>query len=389
MKLTTTRAALVALTGWTAATARTGISGGRGEYTRVMLTAEACGTLTAARFGYDVSAVARGLAEVGEPGRVLVSARLLSRLAAALPVREPVDIASDGTRVTLTAGGARYTLATADPDSYPQIAAPGAHVAEFDPKALAAVLAAVLPAAGTDDTLPVLTAVRLRLGDGIAELAATDRYRAIIATCPYAPGPAEAPGAVTEALIPARELAAATKRPGADPVRIAVTPETVTLAAADRHAVIRQISGEFPNLHKLIPGPDKVTATFTASAAELAAALKRAAVVAERGTPVRLALPLAAEGGPGAAEALIQSGTGDDASLAESVRLTAFDGEPVSIAFNPGYLLGGIAVIARSASTGARIAVTGPYRPAVITPAAGWDRPGAWTYIVMPVKHAG
>jgi DNA polymerase-3 subunit beta len=383
VKLTIPRDALAALTTWVAATARTGVSGPLTPVLGgIMLTARPDGTLTAARFGYDASATACAVAEVGEPGRVLVSAAMLKEAASALPARHPVDVAFDGTRATLTAGAIRYALTALPADEYPQLPEPGTPAAEFDPRALAAAVARVTPAASADDTLPVLTCVHVTLdGKGTATLSATDRYRLAVATCPYTPA-AEPPHAA--ALIPARHLAAAVKRPGTDPVALAIDADTVALSAAGRHVTIRQLSGEFPNVTRHIPAT--ATTTVVANVAALASAVKRAAVVAERSTPARFGFTRA-DGEGNAGEALIESGTGDEAGYAETTPVT-IDGEPLAIAFNPAYLLDALAAVTATGSTAARIAMTTPGKPAVITPETPAG-PGGFTCVLMPVKHAG
>ena len=65
-----------------------------------------------AAFDYETSARARIAAEVGEPGTVLAPGRLLAGIAGQLP-RQPAELASDGTALTLTAGRTRYTAAPA------------------------------------------------------------------------------------------------------------------------------------------------------------------------------------------------------------------------------------------------------------------------------------
>jgi DNA polymerase-3 subunit beta len=375
VKLTMPRDVLAAVTGWVAATARPAKNPLSPALAGIMLTAAADGTVTVAGTDWQTSAVARASAEVGEPGRALIPARMLPAVLAALPARQPVDLAFDGTRVTVAAGAVRYTLLALPDGDYPELPAPGEHAAEFDAKALAAAVADVAAAAGKDDTLPVLTCVRLALdGKGTATLAATDRYRLAVATCPYAPGPAVAPA---EALIPARDLAAVVKRPGDAPVRLALTSETAAFSTADRHVTMRLFSGEFPNVTRHLPDPKAITTTVTADVATLAAALKRAAVVTERDTPARLAFT--------GSSVTVESGTGDDASYTETVPAT-LDGEPLTIAFKPGYLLDGLAAVTGTGHTAARLAMTSPVKPAVITPADG--EPG-FTYVLMPVKYAG
>jgi DNA polymerase III subunit beta len=378
VKLTMAPGRLTAATGWVTATARPARNPQSPVLAGILLTATADGTVTVAGTDWQTSATARASADVGEPGRVLIPARMLAPVLAALPARQPVEVAFDGTRLIITAGAVRYTLLALPDGDYAELPAPGEHAAEFDAKALAAAVAHVAAAAGKDDTLPVLTCVRLTLdgGTGTATLAATDRYRLAVLTCPYAPGPADATG---DALIPARDLAAIIKRPGDGPVRLALTGETAAFSTANRHVTMRLVCGEFPDVTRHIPDSAAVTTTVTAEVAPLAAALKRAAVVADRDTPARLAVT---DG-----SVTVESGTSDDASYTETVP-AALDGEPLTIAFNPGYLLDGLAAVTGTGSTAARLAMTTPGKPAVITPAAPTG-PTGLTYVLMPVKHAG
>jgi DNA polymerase III subunit beta len=298
---------------------------------------------------------------------------VLTTVASALPARHPVTLTSDDARLTLTTGPVTYTMITLPGGDYPRLPEPGEHAAEFDARALAAAVSHASKAAGKDDTLPALTCIRLVLDGQEATLTATDRYRLTIVTCPFTPGPADAPG---PALIPARELTAVTRRTSDTTARLALTAETATLTAADRQVTMRLISGEFPDVTRLIPGT--AGTAVTADIATLTGAVRRAAVVAERNTPVRFGFT--------AGEALIESGTGDEASLTEAVPVT-LDGDPLTIAFNPAYFLDALATIAGTGTATARLAMTGPAKPAVITPAAA--DPATCTHVLMPIRLAG
>jgi len=383
MKLTMPRDVLAAMTAWATASASIGMPDGMTPVLAgLMLTAEPGGTLTAARFGYEASATARADAEVGEPGRVLVSARMVTQVTAALPARTPVEVAFDGTRVTLDAGNVRYALMALPPGEYPELPAePPEHAAEFDPAELAAAVGiAAAATAPPSDALPRLTCVHVTLdGNGTATLTATDRYRLAVVTCPYTAGLDSAPA---EALIPARELSAALKRGGAAPVRLAITPGAASLASDGRHVTIRQLAEEFPKVAQLIPDPKDATTTATADVAALAAAVKRAAVVAEGDTPARFRFTPEGTGG-----VHIESGTGDEASLTATVPLT-IEGDPLAIAFRPRFLLDALAAITATGSGTARLAMIAPDKPAVITPAEPGGAVGC-TYAVMPVRQAG
>ena len=120
----------------------------------------------------------------------------------------------------------------------------------------------------------------------------------------------------------------------------------------------------------------------------LVQAIKRVALVADRGVQVRLAFT---EG-----EVALSAG-GDDAAQANETLPVEFVGAPLTIAFNPGYLLDGLGSIHAP-----RVAFgfTQPSRPAVLRPAPEVlpepDADGAiapidsdHTYLLMPVRLPG
>jgi DNA polymerase-3 subunit beta len=169
MKLTIPAQELAAAAGWVTAAAvpdrpTSPVLAG------LLLDADAGGTLTLTGYDYETSAVARLAAQVGEPGQALISARLLSMIAASLPDDLlGATIATDGTRAVLTAGPVTYTLMLLPPGEFPEPPAAGPPVGEFTAGHLASAVAQVVPAAGRDDTLPALLHVCLSLdGRGTA-----------------------------------------------------------------------------------------------------------------------------------------------------------------------------------------------------------------------------
>ena len=114
--------------------------------------------------------------------------------------------------------------------------------------------------------------------------------------------------------------------------------------------------------------------------APFADAVKRVALVAERNTPVRLAFT--------AGEVLLEAGAGDEATASETVEAVSLGGfgEPFRVAFNPAYLLDGLAAID---SDTARVSFTTPTRPAVITGKRGEDEAADYRYVLMPIRSAG
>jgi DNA polymerase-3 subunit beta len=346
-------------------------------------------------FDYETSAVARLTAQVGEPGRAVISAKVLSLAAASLPDDLlGTTIATDGTRAALTAGPVTYTLMLLPPEEFPEPPAPGPMVGEFAAADLASAVAQVAPAASKDETLPVLMHVHLSLdGKGTATLAATDRYRIAIATCPYIPADPAA-GPPDPVLVRARELAAVVRKPAGTTVTVGLDsdsgdgdsppggPRAIALVTGDRTVTMRLGGdlGKFPRVGAFIPGPDSIKASVTVDVAALSAAVKRAAVVAARLTPVRLT--------PAGETLHLEAGTGDEAGYAEDVS-ARFDGEPCPIAFNPGYFLDALNAVAAAGASAARLDLTAPDKPGFITPAGDPPGPVSSRHVLVPIRNAG
>ena len=136
---------------------------------------------------------------------------------------------------------------------------------------------------------------------------------------------------------------------------------------------------EYPDIAKVIPAA--FSATVTADAAELAEAVKRLAVVAARDAPVRLAIT--------AGQIELTAGSGDEADGTDTIACE-LDGDPIAVAFHPHRLLDALT----AAGTGrARIALTGPDKAALITPADADgqddDAGPACRHLLMPLRPAG
>ncbi len=160
--------------------------------------------------GFDLEASTEVDLEVsaGSPGQALVSGRLLADITRSLPPH-PVDVTLDGSRLSISCGSARFTLPGMPVDDYPQLPAMPTTAGTVEGPAFAAAVAQVAVAAGRDDTLPMLTGVRLEIDGDTLTLAATDRYRLAVRELHWSPGdPSASPVAV---LVPARTLADAAK----------------------------------------------------------------------------------------------------------------------------------------------------------------------------------
>ena len=337
------------------------------------------GRLVLSSFDYEVSARVEVSADIGEPGVVLVSGRLLADISRSLPSR-PVEIATDGSKVVVTCGSSRFTLLTLPVDDYPTLPEmPGAS-GSLRGDLFAAAVGQVSIAAGRDDTLPVLTGVRLEIEGETITMAATDRYRLAVRDLAWTP---EHSGLSAVALVPARTLSDTAKAlSSADKVTVALAAAgagegLVGFEGSGRRTTTRLLDGEFPKYKSLLPAESAGVATV--ETASLVESVRRVALVADRNTPIRLSFS--------AGEVTLEAGTGDEAQASESLAST-LSGDDISIAFNPTYLLDGLGALD---AAHAELRFTASTRPAVL---AGKDSAEAaagddYRYLLMPVRLSG
>src|ERR1700754_616171 len=168
---------------------------------------EAGDGLTLSSFDYEVSGRVTVDADVSEPGRVLVPGRLLAEIVRSLPPH-PVQISTDGAEAVVTCGSAEFGLLTMPVEDYPTLPGRPALAGTVDGGLLATAVAPVAAAASRDDTLPMLTGVRVDIDDDTVRLACTDRYRIAASDLTWTPA---RPGLTATAVVPARALADAAK----------------------------------------------------------------------------------------------------------------------------------------------------------------------------------
>lgn len=337
------------------------------------------GALSFSSFDYEVSARVSVEAEVEEDGTVLVSGRLLADICRALPNR-PVEISTDGVRATVVCGSSRFTLHTLPVEEYPALPQMPTATGTVPGEIFASAAAQVAIAAGRDDTLPVLTGVRIEIEGDTVTLASTDRYRFAVREFLWKP---ENPDASAVALVPAKTLL--------DTAKALTSGDTVTLAlsgsgagegligfeGAGRRTTTRLLEGDLPKYRTLFPTEFNSVAVI--ETAPFVEAVKRVALVAERNTPVRLSFEQGV--------LILEAGSSDDAQAVERVDAN-LDGDDISIAFNPTFLLDGLSAID---SPVAQLSFTTSTKPALLSgkPAMDAEADEAYKYLIMPVRLSG
>jgi DNA polymerase-3 subunit beta len=322
-------------------------------------------------FDYEVSARIEVAADVADGGTVLVSGRLLADISRSLP-GWPVDLATDGSRVELTCGASRFTLLTMPVDDYPALPTLPAPSGVVDGTQLTHAVAQVTVAASRDDTRPVLTGIQLRIDGDRLTLMATDRYRLAVRTLPWRPASS---GLETTALVRARTLSEVAKALGAiGDVTLALpgdaAGELIGFEAGGRRTTSLLMDGEYPQVLGLFPKEHLGSAEV--STAALSEAARPVSLVAGRHAAIRLRFA--------DSSIVLEAGQGEDAQASEAVEAT-LAGDEVVLAFNPQYLLEGLAGVDGETT---RMTFTQPTKPVVISAAGEHD--ATFRYLVLPVR---
>lgn len=338
----------------------------------LLLKAEA-GTLSLSSFDYEISARLHIPADVAEEGTILVSGRLLADICRSLPAA-PVDVETDGSKVTLTCRSSRFHLATMPVNDYPELPALPEISGTVDGDAFAQAVSQVIIASSKDDTLPILTGVKMEIEGDLITLLATDRYRLALREIRWNP---TTPNISTGALVKAKTLSEVAKTlGGAGNINIALSDnrELIGFESGGRRTTSLLVDGDYPKIRSLFPDTTPIHATVETHA--LAEAVRRVSLVAERNTPVRL---MFTDG-----QLTLDAGTGEDAQASENLEATLV-GDEITVAFNPHYLSEGLNAFD---SKYVRFSFTSAPKPAMLSAQDDIDgeRRDEYRYLVMPVR---
>lgn len=296
------------------------------------------GTLTISGFDYEISTRVTVDVTGESAGTTLVSGKLLAEIVKALP-NKPVDFTVEGPHAELTCGSARFTLPTMPLEDYPNLPQMPEAIGTIDADEFAKAVAQTAIAAGKDETLPTMTGIQIEMTGGGIGLLATDRYRMAIRDSAWEPNESDVDVTV---LVPAKALADTARTFGGSsgPVTIAVpsgadgAPGMVGFIAGGRQTTSRVLDGQLPPLRSLLA--TSYATVLRVKTADLIEVARRVALVGDRNSPIRLSFD---EDG-----LVVEAGGAEDAKASEAMDCT-FEGEPGKIAFNPSYLLDGLAVV--------------------------------------------
>jgi DNA polymerase-3 subunit beta len=280
-----------------------------------------------------------------------------------------VEITDEEARIT--AARSQFAVRTIPAHEFPKLPEPAEDTVELDAQAFADALRQVVSAASNDESRPILTGVLMAAEEGSLRLVATDSYRLAVRDLPGTSVLAEG----QSVLVPSHALK--------ELARLLGEAETVTLRLGERDAsfevaavgelgpvrlMTRLIEGEFPNYRGLIPKtqPNRLTVGRDA----LLDALRRVRLLAREATPVRLVMK------PDSLELLAVT---QDVGQAHEELDGKFEGNELTVAFNPEYLIAGIEVTPGDEIT---LETIDALKPALVRSLEGSE----FLYLLMPVR---
>ncbi|MCU1570269.1 MAG: polymerase subunit beta [Naasia sp.] len=293
--------------------------------------------LTLSSFDYEVSARTVITAEVAEPGRALVSGRLLADIASRLPAAAPVDVYSEDSRIVVRAGSARFTLLSMPVEEYPNLPAVAAPTGVVPADAFSTAVAQVAVAASRDDVTPVITGVQLEISGDSLSLVATDRYRVAVRGIPWesATGSTD----TITALVPARTLQEIGRTFGSTgTIAVSITGgddrELIAFSSAKRTVTSLLIKGNFPPVKRLFP--EAVDNYAVINTAELVEATRRVQLVLEREAALRYSFDL---------DGLTLEAIGSEQAQASENIDALLNGTDTVVSLKPQFLLDGLGAV--------------------------------------------
>ncbi len=283
-------------------------------------------------FDYDTSAQVEIVAKVEESGRVLVSGRLLAEIVNKLP-NAPVEFSTDGTKVQVNCGSAKFSLSTMPIDEYPTLPELPPVTGTVSGDDFASAVSQIAIAASREDVTPVLTTVLLETSEKQISLVATDRYRVAIKDISWnAKNKTE-----QTALIPAKTLQEIAKTfSNQGEISISINPsddrDMIAFKANNRSVTSRLIKGNFPAVKTLFP--ESIESFAIVQTSDLLDSTRRVSLVLERESPIKYTFTKE--------NLSLEAAGGETAQASESINVQ-LTGNDVVVSLKPQFLIDGLA----------------------------------------------
>ena len=292
------------------------------------------GTLQLSAFNYAISARHHIEAGVDEAGSVLVLGKLLADITKSLPAAKTY-LSTDGSTMTITSGKSTFTMQLMPDAEYPDLPVIPSKLGQVDAQTFTQAVTQASVAVSREENRPVLTGIRVQFQGDKVIMSSTDRFRLSRSSFTWTP---ENPDTNATALVRGallRDVA----RSLDEHQNIVVdfdteNPSLLGFENAGRVSTSQLIDGEFPAVDRLYADEYPIHAVINKQ--DLISAIKRVSLVAERNAPIRMAFT--------SQELTLTAGSVDEAQAKEILDID-MDGEDITVAFNPAYLIEGLSAI--------------------------------------------
>ncbi|AKV55757.1 DNA polymerase III subunit beta [Bifidobacterium actinocoloniiforme DSM 22766] len=292
------------------------------------------GTLNLSAFDYETSARHHIEAGIDEPGSVLVQGKLLADIAKSLPA-EKAYLSTEGSKITISSGKSTFTMQLMPDSEYPALPQLPSQLGQVDAQTFAQAVSQAIVSVSREENRPVLTGVKIQISGDKVIMTATDRFRLSQSSFTWTPQDADA-----EATLLVRGSLLRDISRSLDEYQNVVLdftpddPKIVGIENAGRVTTCQLIDGEFPTVDRLFSDEYPIQAVVGRQV--LLDAIKRVSLVAERNAPIRMIFS--------GHEVTLSAGAADEAQAHEVLDVD-LDGEDITVAFNPTYLIEGLSAI--------------------------------------------
>ena len=303
-----------------------------------------------------------------EDGSTVVPARLIVDAVRSLEAGA-VTVASNDESVEVSLGRAKFSLRTFAVMDYPNLPPVTGALTTVPALDLIQGLNQVVRAAANDDARPLLTGVLFTNEGGTLRLIATDSYRLAVRDVPGVAGL----GGNHDLLVPARALQelqrVASSLPSDAEIGVTLTDAEICFVVGHSTIASRLIDGNYPSVLQLIPAsyPNQLRIAKDT----LLTSLRRAKLLAKDSTSsVRLtAKEKSLE---------IRTQSHDTGDIEDNVDAD-YQGDEITIAFNPGFLIEGVEAVPGDEVV---LEMTDAVRPAMVHGVEDLR----FRYLLMPVR---
>lgn len=293
------------------------------------------GTLQLSAFNYQVSSRHHIEAGIDEEGSILVLGKLMADITKSLPA-EKTYLSSENNTLTITSGKSTFTLQLMPLGEYPDLPTLPQKLGQVDAPTFIQAVNQASVSISKEENRPVLTGIQIQFDNDTVTMTSTDRFRLSRSTFTWTPehDDIHAVSLVRGSLL--RDIAHSLD--DHQNVLIHLNEEEPSLLGFEnsgRTSTSQLIDGEFPSIDRLFIDEYPIHTVINRQA--LINAIKRVALVAEKNAPIRMIFTH---------QELILSAGNAEESQAKEILDIDMDGEDITVAFNPNYLLEGLGAIA-------------------------------------------